>query len=316
MPECRARHPPRKPDQPEVWTLLEALDHLPGHLYAPEANHILGVQELLAPEDELSWWHGVPAERRWAPAPCGACRANPARAAMPYGEIKRMYVDPAQRGQRIGARLLAALEDALRRDGIAWRCWRPAATRPRPCACTSAPATPCAASLRRLPRQRPVGVLRQGPMKRRTTMQLHAHLRPAAAACAGPPRRWTGRRACRPRCTPTALREGAAAQRLAMQWAVRVNEAYQRLKDPLTRAAAYLCELRGVPIDAENNTAMPGGLPDAADGSGARRWTTPPMPPVQALDDRWRRTSAHAGRADQAAGRAQDTAAAAQQCAR
>ena len=50
--------------------------------------------------------------------------------------------------------------------------------------------------------------------------------------------------------------EGGAAQRVAMQWAVRVNEAYQRLKDPLTRAA-YLCELRGVPIDAERNTAMP-----------------------------------------------------------
>jgi molecular chaperone HscB len=50
--------------------------------------------------------------------------------------------------------------------------------------------------------------------------------------------------------------EGAAAQRLAMQWAVRVNEAYQRLKDPLSRAA-YLCELRGVPVDAERNTAMP-----------------------------------------------------------
>jgi molecular chaperone HscB len=50
--------------------------------------------------------------------------------------------------------------------------------------------------------------------------------------------------------------EGAAAQRVAMQWAVRVNEAYQRLKDPLSRAA-YLCALRGVPIDAERNTAMP-----------------------------------------------------------
>ena len=43
---------------------------------------------------------------------------------------------------------------------------------------------------------------------------------------------------------------------LAMQRAVRVNEAYQRLKDPLSRAA-YLCELRGVPIDAERNTALP-----------------------------------------------------------
>ena len=78
--------------------------------------------------------------------------------------------------------------------------------------------------------------------------------------------------------------EGAAAQRLAMQWAVRVNEAYQRLKDPLKRGA-YLCELRGVPINAENNTAMPGAflmqqmawreaLDDAADG-----------PAVEALDD-------------------------------
>ena len=50
--------------------------------------------------------------------------------------------------------------------------------------------------------------------------------------------------------------QGAAAQRVAMQWSVRINEAYQRLKDPLKRAA-YLCELRGVPVQAESNTAMP-----------------------------------------------------------
>ena len=50
--------------------------------------------------------------------------------------------------------------------------------------------------------------------------------------------------------------QGPAAQRIAMQWSVRINEAYQRLKDPLRRAA-YLCERRGVPIDAESNTAMP-----------------------------------------------------------
>jgi len=50
--------------------------------------------------------------------------------------------------------------------------------------------------------------------------------------------------------------EGTAAQRVAMQWAVRVNEAYRRLKEPLTRAQ-YLCELQGAPIQAENNTAMP-----------------------------------------------------------
>ena len=50
--------------------------------------------------------------------------------------------------------------------------------------------------------------------------------------------------------------QGAAAQRLAMQWSVRINEAYQRLKDPLKRAT-YLCELHAAPIQAETNTAMP-----------------------------------------------------------
>jgi len=47
-----------------------------------------------------------------------------------------------------------------------------------------------------------------------------------------------------------------ADKRLAMQWSVRVNEAYQRLKHPVRRAA-YLCELNGAPIRAEGNTNMP-----------------------------------------------------------
>ena len=50
--------------------------------------------------------------------------------------------------------------------------------------------------------------------------------------------------------------QGAAAQRLAMQWSVRINEAYQRLKHPLKRAM-YLCDLHGAPIEAEKNTGMP-----------------------------------------------------------
>lgn len=50
--------------------------------------------------------------------------------------------------------------------------------------------------------------------------------------------------------------QGEAAQRVAMQWSVRINEAYHRLKDPLKRAA-YLCELAGAPINAHSNTAMP-----------------------------------------------------------
>ncbi len=49
--------------------------------------------------------------------------------------------------------------------------------------------------------------------------------------------------------------EGAAAQRLAAQWSARINQAHARLKAPIARAA-YLCELRGAAIAAENNTAM------------------------------------------------------------
>lgn len=45
-------------------------------------------------------------------------------------------------------------------------------------------------------------------------------------------------------------------RRLAMQWAAQANAAYRTLKNPLSRAA-YLCERRGVPVEAENNTAMP-----------------------------------------------------------
>ena len=50
--------------------------------------------------------------------------------------------------------------------------------------------------------------------------------------------------------------QGGAAQRLALQWAMRVNEAYRRLRDPVARGG-YLCELAGFPVDAQRNTAMP-----------------------------------------------------------
>jgi len=50
--------------------------------------------------------------------------------------------------------------------------------------------------------------------------------------------------------------EGAAAQRLAVQWSTRINEAYQRLKDPLRRAA-YLCELAGVAVTGRGSVPLP-----------------------------------------------------------
>ena len=45
-------------------------------------------------------------------------------------------------------------------------------------------------------------------------------------------------------------------KRVAMQWATRANEAYKTLKSPFKRAA-YLCELNGVDLEVESNTAMP-----------------------------------------------------------
>jgi molecular chaperone HscB len=70
--------------------------------------------------------------------------------------------------------------------------------------------------------------------------------------------------------------EGAAAQRLAMQWAVRVNEAHHRLRDPLTRAT-YLCELAG---------------------HNARSRDTPVAQEVLARQMRWHEALAEASSAD------------------
>ena len=47
-----------------------------------------------------------------------------------------------------------------------------------------------------------------------------------------------------------------AEKRVAMQWATRANEAYQTLRNPQKRAQ-YLCELNGVDLNTESNTAMP-----------------------------------------------------------
>ena len=49
---------------------------------------------------------------------------------------------------------------------------------------------------------------------------------------------------------------GDAERRLSLQWATRTNEAYQTLKNPLSRAQ-YLLSIAGQDVGAENNTAMP-----------------------------------------------------------
>lgn len=52
------------------------------------------------------------------------------------------------------------------------------------------------------------------------------------------------------------VHSGNSERRLSLQWATHVNEAYQTLKKPLSRAQ-YLLGLVGHDVAAENNNAMP-----------------------------------------------------------
>jgi putative acetyltransferase len=106
----------QRPDHPQVVALLDRLDAYLASMYPPQANHILDVHALLAPAvDFFAAWSGdnvvgTAAVRRMPGEPATAGRA--------YGEVKRMMVDPAQRGSGLGGRLLLALEDSLRVHGV------------------------------------------------------------------------------------------------------------------------------------------------------------------------------------------------------
>jgi len=108
---------PERPDHPQVRALLCDLDGYLDTLYEPDANHILGEQALLAPEVAF-----LVAEQGDRIVGCGAVRRMPAASQTghrAYGEIKRMMVAPALRGQRLGVRLLQALEAVLQGEGVA-----------------------------------------------------------------------------------------------------------------------------------------------------------------------------------------------------
>jgi putative acetyltransferase len=107
---------PERPDHPQVLALLEALDAYLASLYPPEANHILDLQALAAPQ--VSFYAARLDDRVVG---CAAVRrqgGEPDTQGEPYGEVKRMMVSPACRGRGIGAALLRTLERRLREEGI------------------------------------------------------------------------------------------------------------------------------------------------------------------------------------------------------
>ena len=107
---------PTPPDHPQVQALIVELDAYLLSVYPPEESYLLDVSGLMHPSVTfLGAWMGDTL------VGCGAVRTMSGEAATDgrrYGEIKRMFVSPSQRGARIGARLLAALETVLHAQGI------------------------------------------------------------------------------------------------------------------------------------------------------------------------------------------------------
>jgi putative acetyltransferase len=103
-------------DQPDVMQLLAELDQFLASLYPPEANHIMDMQALLAPE--VAFLVARDAGRAVATGAFRRMPGEPATSGVAYGEIKRMMVHPEWRGQRLGTQLLGMLEAQMYAEGF------------------------------------------------------------------------------------------------------------------------------------------------------------------------------------------------------
>jgi putative acetyltransferase len=96
------------PDQPAVIALIADLDAYQLTLYPPESVYALDLTALMQPEVRFA----VARDASNAIVGCAAVVLSPA-----YGEIKRMYVQPAMRGKGLARMLMEALEHATRAAG-------------------------------------------------------------------------------------------------------------------------------------------------------------------------------------------------------
>lgn len=88
---------------PDIITLIAALDDYQSELYPAESNHLLDLSQL--PTERLIVM--AIRDRQLKAVGCGAIVLNDDGT----GEMKRVYIDPTHRGQQLGEKLLAALED-------------------------------------------------------------------------------------------------------------------------------------------------------------------------------------------------------------
>lgn len=96
------------PDQPEVTALIDALDAYQKPLYPAQSHHGIDVASLAAPGVLFAVFRDAAGRARG----CGAVVPQAG-----YGELKRMYVEPALRGRGAGRALLAFLENAAAARG-------------------------------------------------------------------------------------------------------------------------------------------------------------------------------------------------------
>ena len=97
------------PDQADVIELIAELDAYQSALYPPESHHALDLTSVAAEQVVFA----VARDAAGSAIGCGAVVLMPG-----YGEIKRMYVRPEQRGLRIATKILTVLEFAAKKSGV------------------------------------------------------------------------------------------------------------------------------------------------------------------------------------------------------
>ena len=97
-----------RPDQPDSAGLIAELDRYQTSLYPAESNHLLDIDSLAQPNVLFA----VARDAAGMAQGCGAVVLYPE-----FGEVKRMFVRPEQRGQGIAGSLLRFLEERARSKG-------------------------------------------------------------------------------------------------------------------------------------------------------------------------------------------------------